>query len=189
LKGSFRLGKIAGIEIGIHYSWILIFALVATTLALGLFRVALPNLQTSTYWAAGILAALLLFFSVLLHELAHSLVAQARGMKVRSITLFILGGVSNLEDEAEKPSTEFAMAIVGPTTSLILAGVFWLIFRAMEGGPVTNPILFPADNYDTIIAAMLHYLAFINGVLAVRAFLSMAGAYCARCSGERPGTS
>jgi Zn-dependent protease/CBS domain-containing protein len=166
VRGSFRLGRIAGIEIGIHYSWILIFVLVTTSLALGLFRVALPNLNTATYWAAGVLAALLLFFSVLLHELAHSLVAQARGMKVRSITLFILGGVSNLEEEAEKPLTEFSMAIVGPGTSLILAFVFWIVYSAIQASPTTNPLVFPSDRYENIYAAILHYLAFINGLLA-----------------------
>lgn len=172
VRGSFRLGRIAGIEIGIHYSWILIFILVTTSLSLGLFRVALPNLTTATHWAAGVLAALLLFFSVLLHELAHSLVAQARGMKVRSITLFILGGVSNLEEEAEKPLTEFSVAIVGPGTSLILAFLLWIAYGAIQGSPFANPLIFPATDqfgniyYSNIYAAILHYLAFINGLLA-----------------------
>ena len=132
MKGSLRLGRIAGIEIGIHYTWLLAFALIAWSLAMGFFRQVSPGYSLGTYWIAGIVAALLLFFSVLLHELAHSLVAQARGIPVRSITLFIFGGVSNLEEEAEKPSIEFVMAIIGPVTSLVLALVFWIIYKTED---------------------------------------------------------
>src|SRR3989304_2186701 len=119
MKGSFRIGRIAGIDIGVHYTWLFIFSLIAWSLATGgpqLFQQG----TTSTYWIAGILAAILLFSCVLLHELAHSLVAQSRGLPVKNITLFIFGGVSNIEKEPEKPGVEFAMAIVGPLTSLIL---------------------------------------------------------------------
>lgn len=166
MKGSFRLGRIAGIEIGIHYSWLLIFILVATTLALGFFYESVRNESAGVYWMAGIVAALALFGSVLLHELAHSLVAQARGIPVRSITLFIFGGVSNLEQEAEKPGAEFAMAIVGPLTSILLAFAFLALYRVAQGGPIGNPISFPARTYPNVVAATLHYLAFINGMLA-----------------------
>jgi Zn-dependent protease/CBS domain-containing protein len=166
MRGSFRLGRIAGIAIGIHYSWILIFLLVATTLALGFFSEYVRSDAAGVYWLAGIVAALALFASVLVHELAHSLVAQARGIPVRSITLFIFGGVSNLEQEAEKPGAEFAMAIVGPVTSLLLALIFLALYRLSEGGAIGNPISFPARSYPNVFAATLHYLAFINGLLA-----------------------
>ncbi len=101
----------------------------------------------------GIVAALLLFASVLIHELAHSLVANARGLHVQSITLFIFGGVSNLEDEPERPKVEFAMSIVGPLASLVLAGIFWGLKLAIgqEGTP---------------LAVMLYYLASTNALLA-----------------------
>lgn len=152
MKASLRLGRIAGIEIGIHYTWALAFILIAWSLAQGFFPAYYPGWSQATYWITGVIAALLLFVSVLLHELAHSLVGKARGMNVRSITLFIFGGVSNLEDEPEKPSVEFAMTIVGPGTSFILAGIFWGLALAMtdQGSPV---------------AAMLMYLALINAVL------------------------
>ncbi len=154
MRGTFRIGRIAGIEIGIHYTWFLIFILIAWSLAQGFFPQVYPEWDPATYWITGIVAALLLFVSVLLHELAHSLVAQARGLPVRSITLFILGGVSNLEEEPQKPKIEFAMAIIGPVTSLVLAGAFWGLGQVVgtEKGPV---------------AAILNYLAVINIILGV----------------------
>jgi len=168
MKGSLRLGRIAGIEIGIHYTWLLAFALIAWSLAMGFFRQTSPGYSLGTYWIAGIVAALLLFFSVLLHELAHSLVAQARGIPVRSITLFIFGGVSNLEEEAERPAAEFAMAIVGPVTSLVLALIFWVMFQAMQPD-VSVASFFRFGGWlpqENIVAASLFYLALINALLA-----------------------
>lgn len=168
MKGSLRLGRIAGIEIGIHYTWLLAFALIAWSLAMGFFRQASPGYSLGTYWIVGIVAALLLFLSVLLHELAHSLVAQARGIPVRSITLFIFGGVSNLEEEAERPAVEFAMAIVGPLTSLVLALIFWIMFQAMQPD-VSLAGFFRFGGWlpqENIVAATLFYLALINALLA-----------------------
>jgi len=166
MRGSIRLGRIAGIEIGIHYSWILIFVLVSTILALGLFPVALKGISAGVAWVAGILAAILLFASVLVHEIAHSLVAQARGIPVRSITLFILGGVSNIEEEAKQPGIEFSMAIVGPLTSLVLGFLFWIAYVAVQGAAHANPIAFPASQYKDVASAILHYLAYVNILLA-----------------------
>lgn len=103
MKSSLRLFRIAGIDIGIHYTWVFVFVLISWSLAQGFFPQQYPGWETATYWVTGVIAALLLFVSVLLHELAHSLVARARGMPVSSITLFIFGGVSNLEEEPERP--------------------------------------------------------------------------------------
>jgi Zn-dependent protease/CBS domain-containing protein len=169
MKSSIRLFRIAGIDIGIHYSWILIFILVASTLALGYLPQASPHNSTSTYWIVGIIAALLLFASVLIHELAHSLVAKAKGIPVHSITLFIFGGVSNLEEEAEKPKVEFIMAIVGPLSSLILAIIFWIIFILIQP-TFSASDFFRFGNWfpqDTIAGASLLYLALINASLAI----------------------
>jgi Zn-dependent protease/CBS domain-containing protein len=153
MKSSIRLGKIGGIEIGIHYTWILIFGLVSWSLAAGYLPQLYPGWTTLVYWVTGVIAALLLFVSVLIHELAHSFVARRRGMQVSSITLFLLGGVSNLEDEPEKPKAEFAMAIVGPLTSLVLAGIFWGFARLVSDS-------------QSPLAAILEYLALINALLA-----------------------
>lgn len=152
MKSSFRLFRVFGIDIGIHYTWIFIFVFFSWSLAVSYFPSVNANWSTATYWITGIIAALMLFVSVLLHELAHSLVARRRGMPVNSIVLFILGGVSNLEEEPDRPSAEFAMAIVGPGTSFVLALVFFgLSYLPADG---TGPA-----------AAVLSYLALINALL------------------------
>jgi len=153
MKGSWCVARIAGIEIRIHYTWLLVFILITGSLAQGFFPQYYPGWNTATYWITGVLAALFLFLSVLLHELAHSLVAQARGLPVRSITLFIFGGVSNIGKEPEQPKAEFAIAVVGPLTSLVLAGVFWGLLHLV--GEEMSPLV-----------AMLSYLALINALLA-----------------------
>ena len=154
MKGSLRLGRIAGIEIGVHYTWLLAFLLIAWSLAQGFFPQYFPGWSLTTYWITGIIAALLLFLSVFVHELAHSLVAMARGLTVENITLFIFGGVSNIVSDIKKPKTEFAMAIVGPLASLVLAAIFWGLRQVV--GEQTSPL-----------AATLTYLAMVNALLAV----------------------
>lgn len=124
MKGSLRIGRIAGIEIAIHYTWFLIFVLITWSLAAGYFPEQYPGWDIWLYWVTSAVSALLLFFSVLFHEMAHSLVAKSQGLPVKGITLFLLGGVSNLEKEPEKPGLEFAVAIVGPLSSVLLAGIF-----------------------------------------------------------------
>ncbi|MFH0846930.1 MAG: site-2 protease family protein [Chloroflexota bacterium] len=153
MRASFKLGRIAGIDIGVHSSWLLAFFLIAWSLSVGVFPVSYRGWSQTAYWLAGFLSAFLLFVSVLLHELAHSLVAKARGMSVSSIILFIFGGVSNLESEPAKPLTEFVMAIVGPLTSAVLGGI--LLGLAFVLGPV-----------NSLPVAVVRYLAQINLLLA-----------------------
>lgn len=130
MKDGFSLGKIFGIEIDIDASWLVIFLLVTWNLAVGLFPQIHPEWSYLLDWSLGVLASLLFFASVLAHELAHSLVAMNRGLKVSQITLFLFGGVSNIVKESSSPKTEFLMAIVGPLTSLGLG----IIFLALAGG-------------------------------------------------------
>jgi Zn-dependent protease/CBS domain-containing protein len=118
------------------------------------FPAGYPDWSTAMYWITGIGGALLIFVSVLLHELAHSMMANARGIPVRSITLFILGGASNLDEEPQKPAAEFAMAIVGPVTSLFIGGIFY--------GLTYLPI-----DTTTPQFAILGYLAIINIYLGI----------------------
>ncbi len=154
MKGALRLGRIAGIEIRIHYTWLIAFVIITWSVTQSFLMPAYLGWNSATYWITGAIAALLLFISVLLHELAHSLVAKTRGLPVHSITLFILGGVSNLREEPGKPMVEFTMAIVGPLTSFALAGIFWGIGYALT-------------NQGTPVAAIVAYLMLINLVLGI----------------------
>src|SRR5205807_2697950 len=133
MPGSLRIGKIAGIDIDIHVSWIIILVLLTVSLAIGWFPQLYPGQSTATYWIVSLIASLLLFVSVLLHELAHSLVARRRGLTVKNITLFIFGGVSNIEQEPKSPGVEFQMAVVGPLTSLLIGSVCYLLLLPLRG--------------------------------------------------------
>ena len=129
MKGSLRLGKILGIPIGINYTWFIVFALVTFSLATGYFPSRYDDWGAATYLGVGVLTSVLFFASVLLHELAHSVVARAWDIPVKSITLFIFGGVANIGREPERPLAEFLIAIAGPASSLLLAlgfGILWL---------------------------------------------------------------
>ncbi len=154
MNSSVRLGSVGGVEIGVHYSWLLVFLLVASTLAIGLFPQQYPGLGVATYWGMGFAASLLLFASVLVHELAHSFLARARGLSVGGITLFVFGGVSNISDEPRTPSDELMIAAAGPITSIVLGGIFWGLWFATGAG------FSPAEG-------VLLYLAGINILLAV----------------------
>lgn len=124
LRSGFRVGRIVGINIFIDWSWVFIFLLITANLAVGFFPSSHPQWGPVLSWITALVAALLFFASVLAHELAHSIVAKARGLPVSRITLFLFGGVSNIEHEPTSPGTEFIMAIVGPVTSLVLGVVF-----------------------------------------------------------------
>lgn len=154
MSGSLHLGTIAGIRITAHYSWVIILILFTASLATGWFPQVIPGLASATYWLTGFVAASLLFASVLAHELAHSLVARVRGVPVKHITLYFFGGASNLEEEPRSPGKEFQITIVGPLTSFLLGGLAWLA----HGLFLTSAPL---------VAAVLGYLAVMNGVLAV----------------------
>ena len=112
-----KLGTISGIEIGLHYSWFIIAALIVFSLGEH-FRQVNPSWSPAEIWIAALFTAVLFFVTLLLHELSHSLVAQARGLKVKAITLFALGGVSQIEEDATDAKTEFWVAIAGPVGQL-----------------------------------------------------------------------
>ena len=156
MMGGFRLGKLFGFEINIDWSWLLIFFLVVYSLAAGYYPTVYPGLGQTANWLMGIIAALLLFASVLVHELSHSLVARSYGTEIRGITLFLFGGVSQTAEEPKKASEEFWMAIVGPVTSFALAVFFYML------GDIGLAYRFPAP-----AVAVFGYLAFINFLLGV----------------------
>ncbi len=119
MRSQIKLGRIMGIRIGLHYSWFLIALLIIFSLAAD-FRAGHPQWSSDLIATLAVTAALLFFVSLLLHELAHSLVAKSRGIPVREITLFALGGVSQIEGEASTANIEFWMALAGPLTSLVI---------------------------------------------------------------------
>jgi Zn-dependent protease/CBS domain-containing protein len=135
---SLRLGSVFGIEIKLDYSWFIVFILVTWSLGGQYFPSMYPGWPAGVYWAMGVITAVLFFSSVLVHELAHSLVSQSSGVPVRDITLFIFGGAAQISEEPKTAGREFLMALVGPLTSLVVAaffGLLWLI------GGVLSPYL------------------------------------------------
>ena len=146
---------IAGIRILIDYSWFVIFFLVAVSLSAGYLPQEYPGQSAFSYWTAGLVATLAFFFSILFHELAHSLVAMRHGITIPSITLFLFGGVSRLSEEPKDPKTELVIAVVGPLSSFLLALVFWLATGRLEG------------QVSPMVTTVLRYLAFINFALGV----------------------
>jgi len=125
---SIPLARIFGIPIRLNISWFLAFGFVTLLLALEVFPSALPDSATRVYWALALVSGLLFFASIVVHELAHSVVARALGIPVKGITLFVFGGVAQITKEATRPLAEFVMAVVGPATSLLLAGLFFFLW-------------------------------------------------------------
>lgn len=154
MRTSWRIFTISGIEIKIDTSWVFIFGLITWALARHYFPTQYPHWPNGQYWLVGLIASLLLFSSVLAHELAHSVVARSRGGEVRSITLFFFGGVAEISEEPETPAKEFIIALVGPLSSLIIAALFFGLWHSMQG--INEPI-----------AALARYLSIINGILAL----------------------
>ena len=154
MESSVRLGRIKGIEIGVNYSWIIIFGLVTWTLGASYYPAAFPGWSPLLYWTVAVISALLLFASVLAHELAHSLAATSRGIPVRSITLFLFGGVSNIAEEAKSPGDELFLSAVGPLTSLGLGAAFGALWYFTKG-------------INEQLTAMFFYLGTINVLLAI----------------------
>jgi Zn-dependent protease len=157
MRSNIKIGRVKGIDIGIHYSWFIIAALITFSLAEQFYRVN-PTWGPAKIWATALFTAILFFVSLLVHELAHSLVAQSHGMKVREITLFALGGVSQIEEEANDAKTEFWMAIAGPIASLIIG------FGCL--GIARNLGWHPSEGH-TMMAEVLGWLGVINVSLAL----------------------
>ncbi len=153
MRGSLTVGQVYGIPIRVHSTWFLIFALIAWSLAGGYFPLEYPGWEPATYWVVGVITAVLFFVSVLIHELAHSVVAIREGITVRSITLFIFGGVAQIEREPPSAGAEFRIAIAGPLTSLVLAVVFILLGSGLA--------------VNSTLAAPAMYLGRINLLLAL----------------------
>ena len=125
---SLQIFTIKKIPIKLHFTLIIVFFLISWTLATGFMPHYYPNLTTSQYWIMGVIGAIILFVSILLHELSHSLLSIRYGIHVNQIILFIFGGISEMKDETNEFKKEFKIAVVGPLTSYALSGLFWILF-------------------------------------------------------------
>jgi len=155
MKGTIPCGRWAGIPIGVHWSAIVTVALITDVVALGVLPALAPGLAAAAYWAAGAAAALLLMMSLVVHELAHAATALRMRMRVRGMTLWLLGGQTELDGEAPDPRTELRIAIAGPLASAVVGGVF-----------VGAAALSGSAGWPAIVQACLAWLALVNLVLA-----------------------
>ncbi len=150
---SFRLMQIRGIPVEIHISWLLIFLLFSISLAQSFFPLMVEGLSASVYWTAGIITTLLIFASVLTHELGHSFIAINEGIPIKKITLFVFGGIAQMEAEPSSPKSEFKVTAAGPLTSLAIA-LFTgaLYYTAMAPGQITGEAVFFVARVNLIMA-------------------------------------
>jgi Zn-dependent protease/CBS domain-containing protein len=158
---SIQITKVKGIPIKLHFTLIIAVALITFTLATDFMPFFFAGLSSVEYWIIGIIGAIIMFSSVLIHEIAHSILAQRYGIKVREIVLFVFGGVSDISEELKDYRKEIKMAAAGPAASFILAGIFglawWIISSFYLGEPAIKNFIIP----------ILYYGAFLNAVLGV----------------------
>src|SRR5881275_1964571 len=157
MNENISLGRIAGIHVGLNWSLLVVAALIAWSLATSLLPSTAPGETSSAYWAAGVVSAFVFLASLLAHELAHSVVAVRRGVRVEGITLWLFGGVSRFRSETSSPGAQAWITFVGPLTSLLLGVVFFLASVVIGGGA----------HHPSLLAATLSWLGFINILLGV----------------------
>jgi Zn-dependent protease/CBS domain-containing protein len=155
-RHKFKVFRLLGFDVSIDPSWIVLAILVAWSLSTGYFPFKYHQLSTQQYWLMGIVGALGLFVSIVAHEFCHSLAARHSGMPMKGITLFIFGGVAEMNAEPSSARDEFIIAVVGPVSSLVIAAVFYLLSL---GGEIAG--------WSTTVIGVMGYLALINLILAV----------------------
>jgi len=158
MRQSVRLGRIAGIPVGVHWSVGVILVIIADLLGAGVLPAVLPHQPGALYWTAAVIAAVVFAGSLLAHEMAHAIVAKRHGTEVRSITLWMLGGVAELGGDPPDPGADLRIALAGPLTSLAAAGVCYGLAAAI--GQLPGP-------GARVAAAAASWLALMNGMLAV----------------------
>jgi CBS domain-containing protein len=151
---SLPVGKIMGVEIRLHYTWFIIFILITWTLAVFYMPFQYPGLTNDVYWITGFVSSIILFSSVLFHELFHTYFALRKGIPVPNITLFLFGGVTQIAEEPQDPDFELRMAFAGPASSFLLSLIFGLIW-----------LVAVQFNLPVIIIAPLNYGWLINALL------------------------
>ncbi|MBE3602053.1 site-2 protease family protein [bacterium] len=155
-RQEFDLFKIAGVQIAIDYSWLVIFVLVLWSLSAGYFPEVHPGYPTSEYWIVGIVGTFLFFASIVIHELSHAIVGNSLGQPVKRISLFIFGGMAHLGHEPTDANAELKIAAAGPLTSFVL-GVFFFWIPTLLGFRHGHPMW----------ASVFDYLGFINIALGL----------------------
>jgi Zn-dependent protease/predicted transcriptional regulator len=150
------LFSLFGFKVSLDLTWLILAVLITWSLAEGAFPVYFKGFSNATYWWMGVAGAVGLFFSIVFHEFCHSLVARQFGLEMKGITLFIFGGVAEMQDEPASAKAEFFMAVVGPISSLVLAGVFYIIQRAGQSVGMYKPV-------DSVLL----YMAWLNMILAI----------------------
>lgn len=172
---AIRLFNVGGFEIKLDPSWFLIAALITWSLATQYFPFALPGLADTSYVFLAIFAMLGFFGSLLLHELAHSVVARSYGMRIKGITLFLFGGVAELETEVPSAKVEFRVAIAGPAMSIVLGVLFWIlavVSQAVMLSPALPSVLTYLGTVNIVIAVFNMLPAFpMDGGRVLRAYL------------------
>src|SRR5882672_2435469 len=154
MNENLSLGRIFGIHVGLNWSLLVVAGLIAWSLATSFLPAASPGQTSGAYWTAGLISAFVFLASLLAHELAHSVVAMRRGVKVEGITLWLFGGVSRFSSDTASPGAQALITFVGPLTSLVLGAVFYLVSVAVGGGAGLLP-------------ATLSWLGYINITLGV----------------------
>ncbi|NIN72388.1 MAG: CBS domain-containing protein [Gemmatimonadetes bacterium] len=156
MTGGIRICRFFGFEVRLDYSWFVVFLLVLWTFAQSVFPGRTPGLSAGTYFTMALVGASLFFASVLLHELAHSAMARARGIQVEGITLFIFGGMARIRSEATNPKDEFLITVVGPLSSALIGGVLLVFARVGDSLGLHRAFVSVAE-----------YLAILNFILAL----------------------
>jgi Zn-dependent protease len=156
LNENVSLGRIAGIHVGLNWSLLVVVALIAWSLAGSILPSAAPGQALAAYWTAGVISAIVFLLSLLAHELAHSIVAERRGVRVEGITLWLFGGVSQFSSDTTSPGSSALITFVGPLTSLVLGAIFTVLAAALSG--VANVRL---------LQATLSWLGYINFLLGL----------------------
>ena len=152
---SLRIGRIAGIPVGVSPWWLAIVALITWSLGASYFPEAVPGISSGASYALGLASALLLFASILAHEFGHALVARRHGIEVEEIDLWLLGGVSRMRGEAHEPSAELRYALAGPAVTAVVAAVFGVALALL---PSSTP---------AAVRALVEYQVFVNGLIFV----------------------
>ncbi len=149
------LFKLFGFEVKVDFSWLILAVLITWTLAQGVFPGDITGLPARVYWIMGAFGAVGIFFSIVFHEFSHSMVARRFGLPIRSITLFVFGGVAQMDEEPSSPKAEFFMALAGPLASVAIGFFFWGVYLAGR-----------TQDWPVSVTAIFRYLRTINFILA-----------------------